>query len=76
METYYILSGEGNRGAWSKHELKRVESARTIQNDETSNGDRFARLFLLVSEDQDGPHVPHLVDLDNGDVRDVPSDIS
>ena len=63
--TYYILSGEGEFGNWSRVETYDIES---VLKEERCSGDRWARAFQI-----DG--VGMGVDIHNGEYRDVPIEV-
>ena len=70
-KTYWILSGEGEEGTWSKHYCT-LPGIKRIATKERCNGDRFARIWEEIPETETTE--AHIYDIDNGDMRDVPDE--
>jgi hypothetical protein len=66
-KTYYVLSGEGEKGWWDVFTTSDIQS---VLNKERCGGDRWSRAICDVFE-VDGGYAGY--DVDTGEVRPVPA---
>lgn len=65
-KTYYIISGEGEKGKWERHHV----TERKILNLERCGGDRFARAYTDLAETKYGEIVGY--DIETGEEKIIP----
>lgn len=68
-KVYWILSGEGELGTWTRHYVT-PRGIKRIATRERCGGDRWAKVFVEVPETWTSQ--AHLIDIVTGDTREVP----
>jgi hypothetical protein len=66
---YWILSGEGVTGTWTRHHVTPVGIQR-IATRKRCGGDRWASIWEEIPETE--TTLPHLYNIETGDLRDIP----
>lgn len=69
-KTYWIASGEGERGKWNKH-IVTLAGAKRIATRERCGGDRWARIYEEIPETETTR--AYIIEIDGDDIRDVPT---